>query len=92
MLQDFLKVLMRAIIAAIIIVIAIIILVRVLARAPGIIIALSILAIGVLSVAFYKGSFSAVGLHTRKSIRFAIIVSVVLLILSSMILIFGFGL
>lgn len=89
--QDFLRVLMRAIIVAIITVIAIIIISQVLARSPGVIVALSILAIGMLSVALYKGSFSAVGLHSRKAIRWAIIVSIILLILSSMIFIFGFG-
>lgn len=90
--QDFLRVLIRAIIAAIIIVVAIGLIVRVLSSRPGIIIALSIIAIGVLSVALYKGSFSAVGLHTRKSIRWAITVSVILLILSTAIFIFGFWL
>lgn len=57
-------------------------------RIPGVIVALSLISIGIFSVAFYKGSFSAVGLHTKKSIKISLIVSIILLILSSLILVF----
>ncbi len=64
------------------------ILVLVLNRAPGFIVALSLIALSILAIAFYKGSFNAVGLRTKKSIIYAMIAFFVLLIISTAILIF----
>ena len=64
------------------------IIVLLLQRLPGLIVALSLLALFVLSFAWRKGSFRAVGLHSRHSITIALIVSGVLFILSTSILIF----
>lgn len=63
---------------------------RIIPRAPGVFVALSLIAIGVFAFALYKGSFSAVGLHTKRSIKIAITVSVILFIISTAILIVGF--
>jgi hypothetical protein len=57
-------------------------------RAPGIFVALSVISAAALSIALYKGSFSAVGLHTKKSIKLALAVSALLFIVSTAILIF----
>lgn len=86
---DLLRAIIRILILVIISLVVSIVIIRVLAARPGIIIAFSMLAIGVFSVALYKGSFSAVGLHTTKSIKLAVIVSICLFILSSAIFLFG---
>jgi hypothetical protein len=57
-------------------------------RLPGLIVALSLIALATLSVALYKGSFKAIGLHNRHSITIAMIISGLLLILSTAILIY----
>lgn len=87
---DFLNILIRVLILVIAAVAASIVIIFVLARFPGVILALSTIAIGVFAVALYKGSFSAVGLHTTKSIKIAGAISIVLLIISLAIILFGF--
>lgn len=57
-------------------------------RMPGVIVGLSVIAIISFSYALYKGSFNAIGLHTKKSVVIALIVSTVLFIVSTAILIF----
>ena len=47
-------------------------------RAPGFFVGLSIVAAGVLLYALYRGSFHAVGLHSRKSILWALVGSLLL--------------
>lgn len=87
---DFLNLLIRVLILVIIAVAASIVIIFILARFPGVIVALSAIAIGVFSVALYKGSFSAVGLHTPRSIKMAGAISIVLFIISIAIILFGF--
>jgi hypothetical protein len=83
-----LRLLVRLIFTLAVVLISLRFTVLLLQRLPGLIVAFSLIALAVLSFAFYKGSFRAVGLHTRQSITAAMIVSSALLILSTAILIF----
>jgi hypothetical protein len=84
----FLRLLIKTLLIVIVSIIVGRIFLLILHRVPGVIVALSTISIGVFSVAFYKGSFSAVGLHTKKSIKISLIISIILFILSTAILIF----
>jgi hypothetical protein len=55
-------------------------------RLPGVVVALSIIAIMIFSLAYYKGGFQAIGIHSRKASAIAIIAAVILLIISTAIL------
>lgn len=57
-------------------------------RIPGVTISLSVIALGILSVALYKGSFEAIGLKNRQSILYAMIGAAVLFFISLSILMF----
>lgn len=57
-------------------------------RVPGLFVSLSVIAIGILSVALYKGSFRAVGLKNRRAILWAIGGSVVVFFVSGIVLLF----
>lgn len=84
----FLKLLIKTLVIVLITLIALRFFTVLLQRAPGIFVALSVIASAILSVALYKGSFSAIGLHTKKSIIVALLGSIVLFIISTVILIF----
>lgn len=84
----FLKLLIKTLFIVIVSIIVARIGIVILQRIPGVIVALSVISIGIFSVAFYKGSFSAVGLHTKKSIKISLTVSIILFVLSTAILIF----
>lgn len=55
-------------------------------RQPGIVVALSIIAIMIFSLVYYKGGFRAIGLRSRKASRIAIIAATLILIISTGIL------
>jgi hypothetical protein len=56
-------------------------------RAPGFVVALSVIALLLLGIAYTKGGWSSVGLRSRKATALAIIATVILLIVSIAILI-----
>ncbi len=55
-------------------------------RLPGVVLALSLIAIMVFSFAYYKGGFRAIGIHSRKASAILVIASILLLIISTGIL------
>ncbi|MEX1031287.1 MAG: hypothetical protein WDZ91_14770 [Paenibacillaceae bacterium] len=55
-------------------------------RQPGIVVALSIIAIMIFSLVYYKGGFRAIGLRSRKASGIAIIAATLILIISTGIL------
>ena len=56
-------------------------------RVPGVVVALSIIAIAVFGVAFYRGGLQSIGIRSRKASALAIIAATILLIISTAILI-----
>lgn len=84
----FLKVLIRTLVIVLIILVIFSISSRLLTKIPGVFVSLSVIAMGIFSFALYKGSFHAVGLHTKKSVTWALIASSVLFLISTAILIF----
>lgn len=66
---------------------AVIILIRVVQRLPGIIVALSAIALLLFGIAYFRGGLAAIGIHSRKAAALAILASAILLILSTAILI-----
>ncbi len=56
-------------------------------RIPGVVVALSIIAIIVFVTAYIKGGWQAIGVRSKKASAIATILSVILLIISSAILI-----
>jgi hypothetical protein len=56
-------------------------------RVPGVVVALSLIAIMVFSVAYYKGGFRAIGIQSRKGSAIAIIAAAIIFIISTIILI-----
>jgi len=60
----------------------------VLQRIPGLFVSLSVIAIGVLLFALYKGSFHAIGLKNRKSILWAIGGCILLFFISGIVLLY----
>lgn len=57
-------------------------------RLPGVVVSLSVIALCILGVAWYKGSFSAIGLNNRKSIMYTMIGTSLLFFVSLSILLF----
>lgn len=57
-------------------------------RVPGLFVSLSAIAIGILLVALYKGSFKAIGLKNRKAIALAITGSAIVFIVSGVVFLF----
>lgn len=57
------------------------------ARLPGVVLALSIIAIGVFTVVYRKGGWHAIGIRSRKASLLVIIASFILLVVSAAILI-----
>lgn len=56
-------------------------------RLPGVVLALSLVAIMIFSIAYYKGGFDAIGIRSRKASAIAIIAAILLLIISTGILV-----
>ncbi|MEX2416290.1 MAG: hypothetical protein WD424_09100 [Paenibacillaceae bacterium] len=55
-------------------------------RVPGVVVALSLIAIMSFSIAYYKGGFRAIGIRSRKASVIAIIAATLLFIISTGIL------
>lgn len=55
-------------------------------RLPGVVVALSLIAIMIFSIAYFKGGFRAIGLRSRKASGIAIIIAALLFIISTGIL------
>ena len=56
-------------------------------RLPGVVLALSIVAIMFFSIAYYRGGFHSIGIRSRKASAIAIITAILLLIISAGILV-----
>lgn len=56
-------------------------------RVPGVVVALCIIALMVLGVAYYKRGLHSIGIHSRKSAALAMIATAILLVISTAILI-----
>jgi hypothetical protein len=55
-------------------------------RQPGVVVALSLIAIMIFSIAYYKGGFRAIGIRSRKTSAIAIIAAILLFMISTGIL------
>lgn len=55
-------------------------------RQPGVVVALSLIAIMIFSIAYYKGGLRAIGIRSRKASAIAIVAAILLLIISTGIL------
>jgi|GEM_PF-1856521 uncharacterized membrane protein len=55
-------------------------------RLPGVVVALSLIAIMIFGMAYYKGGFHAIGIRSRKASAIAIIAATLLFIISTGIL------
>jgi hypothetical protein len=86
--MDTLKLILKTVVIIVATVFGLRIFTILLQRFPGLFVSLSAIALGVLIVAMYKGSFAAVGLKNRRAIALAMTAAVIVFLVSGAILLF----